>query len=388
MINLKYKYRMYPTPAQEQKLLGILGSCRFIWNHFLAGEQARYQIDQKFNFFNSNSAQLTKLKQELDWLRQSPATALQQTLRNLDAALKQSFKRNTNRRGFPNWKTKRNWSGGFPLAMIGKNAGQESGKFKIPNVGLVKTKYHRPIPSEFSTANVKYEAGQWYLVLTVKVKKHKKSSGSNSVGIDLNSLSYVTSDAEVIDIPRFLGESQAQIARLQRSLSRKTNGSVNRARAQLQLARAHIRIKRRRLDYFHKLAMMFVKTYDVICLEDLNVKGIQQFNGHIVKDNAMAGFRNMLEYKAELLGKEVVIVDRWYPSTKTCSCCGHVQDMKLSDRTYKCHNCGVELDRDFNSALNIHRAGTARIYACGDQSSTSAPVVDATQIVEAGSYVL
>lgn len=368
MQNLKYKYRLYPTPNQEKKMLQVVGCSRFVWNYFLAGEQQTYKETQKFNFLSKNSKELTGLKQTLPWLREAPSTSLQQTLVYLDRALKQSFKSNKNRRGFPKFKKKKNWQGSFSLAMIGlQHTDQEAGKFKCPNIGWIKTKYHREIPSDFSTAQVKWEGGGWYLVLTVQVKKReKKIDLNNSVGIDLNSLEYVTSDGEIIPIPRFLGDNQVKIRRLQQRLSRSMTGSNTRKRWQFKLAKAHYRVKCRRLDSFHKLSRYLVDNYDVICIEDLNVKGIQQFNGHITKDNMMSGFREMLEYKCKLYGKHLEVISRWEPSSQTCSSCGHQQKMPLTTRTYNCEQCGHEMSRDLNAALNIHRAGMARIQASGD----------------------
>jgi putative transposase len=362
-----------------------------VWNHFLALEIEQYKADKTFRFFNKNSKDLTELKKQEDtqWLKEIPSTAIQQSIRSLDLALRQSFKSQKNRKGFPKFKAKKHWQGGFPLAMVGKNANQENNTFQVPNVGKVKTKYHRAIPSEFTTCNIKYEAGKWYLVLTVKVKKQPKSSGKSSVGIDINSLEYVTSDGEIIPIPRFLGESQAQVKRIQRRLARKVKGSSNRKKWQLRLARQHYKIKCQRLDFFHKISKYLVDNYDVICLEDLNVKAIQRFNGHITKDNSFAGFRQMVEYKAELYGKDVVIVDRFYASTKTCSNCGNVQPIALSERTYKCNCCGIEISRDYNAAVNINRVGSARIYACGDWSTTTNSSESvATLVCEAGSHVV
>lgn len=367
MQNLKYKYRMYPTKSQEQKLIQVIGACRYVWNHFLALESDQYKSNKTFRFFNKNSKELTELKKQEGtiWLKDIPSTALQQAIKCQDLALRQSFKKNTNRKGFPKFKCKKNWTGSFSLTMISNNADQEAGTFKIPNIGKVKTKYHRAIPSEFKSCQIKWEGGQWYLVLTVKVKKQNKSSGKELVGVDLNSLEYVTSAGEIIKIPRFLGESQAQIKKLQRRLSRKIKGSCNRKKNQYLLMRLHYKIKCRRLDFFHKLSKYLIDNYDIICLEDLHVKGIQQFNGHIIKDNSFAGFRKMIEYKAELYGREIRIVDRFYASSQICSCCGHKQKIDLNTRIYKCSECGTELPRDFNAALNISRAGTARSYASG-----------------------
>lgn len=366
-MNLKYKYRMYPTKGQEQQLIQVIGACRYVWNHFLDCEKKQYQENKTFRFFVKNSKDLTELKKQEDtaWLKDISAVALQQSIKYLDLAINQSFKKNKNKKGFPKFKCRKNYLGSFTLVQTNNLADQEEGTFKVPNIGKVKTKYHRAIPSEFSTAQIKWEGGQWYLILTVKVKKQPKSSGKELVGVDLNSLEYVTSDGEIIPIPRFLGESQAQIKKLQRRLSRKIKGSCKYKKNQYLLMRLHYKIKCRRLDFFHKLSKYLIDNYDIICLEDLNVKGIQKFNGHITKDNSFAGFRQMIEYKAELYGREIRIVDRFYASSQICSCCGHKQKIDLNTRTYKCNECGTEISRDFNAALNISRAGTVRSYASG-----------------------
>lgn len=369
MQNLKYKYRLYPTSLQEQKLLQVVGCSRFVWNYFLAAEKETYNTTKKFNFLNKNSRELTSLKKTLPWLAEVPSTSLQQTLRNLERALKQSFKSSRTRCGFPKFKARKNFSGSFSLAMLSldRSVDAEKNKFKCPNVGWIKTKYHRAIPSDFSTAQIKWEGDEWYLVLTCKVKtaEQKNIDLSNSVGIDLNSLEYVTSDGEIMKIPRFLGENQTKIARLQRQLAKKMKSSNNRKRIQFKLMKAHYRVKCRRLDSFHKLSRYLVDSYDVICIEDLNVKGIQQFNGHIIKDNMMSGFRSMLQYKCELYGKHLEVISRWEPTSQICSSCGHKQKIALSERTYSCTHCGRVIDRDLNAALNIHRAGMARIQASG-----------------------
>jgi putative transposase len=377
MQNLKYKYRLYPTPQQKQKLTQVIGCTRFVWNYFLSGEKKTYDETKKFNFLNKNSKELTSLKKTLRWLSGAPSTSLQQTLIYLDRALKQSFKSSKTRRGFPKFKKKKNCSGGFSLTMLSlvRSVNQETSKFKCPNIGWIKTKYHRTIPSDFKTAQIKWEGDRWYLVLTVQIKKKKKCVDlDNSIGIDLNSLKYVTSDGEIIPIPRFLGDNQIKIRRLQQRLSKSKLGSSNRKKWQYKLMKAHYRVKMMRLDSFHKLSRYLVDTYDVICIEDLNVNGIQKFNGHITKDNMMGGFREMLEYKCELYGKHLEVISRWEPTSQTCSSCGQQQRIPLSTRTYSCNNCGHQLSRDLNAALNIHRAGMARIQASGDAIRPSSEV--------------
>jgi len=393
MQNLKYKYRLYPNAEQIRLLNQVVGNNRYVWNYFLDQEMQQYQNDNKFRFFNKNSQDLTSLKKATEWLNTSPSTSLQQTIRYLDVALRASFNKNAkaSRKGFPKFKKKRNFNGSFTLAMVNslRNCDFTNGKFKIPNIGWIKCKYHRALPSDFKTCQIKQEANQWFVVFTCAKQKLPTRTTSNSVGIDINSSEYVLSNGIRYIIPKFLRENQAKIKGLQRLLSRKKKGSHNYRKAQLKLAKVNHRVKCKRLDYFHKLSKKLVDDYDVISLEDLNVKSIQQWNGHVIKDNGFAMLRQFIEYKSELYGATTVIINRYYPSSKTCSNCGSIQDLKLSERIYDCKSCGEVIDRDLNAAINIVRAGTAQIHACGDPKYDQLVMIgQLLGIDEAGSHVL
>lgn len=392
MQNLKYKYRLYPTKEQIQLLNQVVGNNRYVWNYFLDQEMQQYQINNKFRFFNKNSADLTSLKKATVWLQSSPSTSLQQTIRYLDMALKASFKKNAKaKKGFPKFKKKRNFNGSFTLAMVNsqRNCDFDANKFKIPNIGWIKCRYHRELPSDFKTCQIKQEANNWFVVFTCTKSKIPARTTNKSVGIDLNSTEYVLSNGIRYVIPKFLRENQAKIKHLQQLLSRKKKGSNNYLKAQLTLTKVNHRVKLQRLDYFHKLSRQLVNDYDVISLEDLNVRSIQQWNGHITKDNGFAMLRQFIEYKSELYGGKTVITDRYYPSSKTCSNCGSIQDIELSNRTYDCSCCGSKLDRDLNAAININRAGTARLNACGDPRYDQLVMIgQLLGIDESGSHVL
>ena len=357
MQNLKYKYRLYPTEAQIAALQQVTGNCRFVWNHFLANESKAYEETKKFNFYNKNSADLTKLKKELPWLSHAPAVALQQALRNLDLSMKTYFKNKT-KRGFPRFKVKKNFQTSFSLTMVSIQRNVKEHAFYIPKVGDVRCVYHRAIPSDFASCQIKQEADKWFVVLTLEKEAQQIPKTGREVGIDLNSHSYVLSDGTEIPIPKFLRESQAKIKFLQKSLSRKKKGSMNRKQVQRRLARIHWTVKQQRLAFCHQLTTRLIREYDTICIEDLNVVGIQKFNGHIVKDNIFAMFRAQLEYKSALYSKRVVIIDRWFPSSKTCNSCGAIkEELSLNERIYECEHCGAVEDRDLNAARNILSVG-------------------------------
>ena len=369
---LKYKFRLYPTTSQITELNQVIGSNIYVWNYFLNQEQLQYQTNKTFKFYHTNSKDLTALKQATQWLQKPPSTSLQQTLRYLDQALKASFKKNAKaKKGFPKFKKRRNFDGSFSLAMVNskRNCNFDTNKFKVPNIGWINCTYHRELPSDIKSCQIKKESNQWFVVMTCSKPKLQPRTTTKSVGIDINSKEYILSDGIRYQIPKFLCENQAKIKRLQRKLSNKTKGSHNKLKAQLKLNNAHHTVKMKRLDYFHKLSKELVDNYDIISLEDLDVRKIQQWNGHIIKDNGFAMLRQFVEYKSELYGSKTVIINRYYPSSKTCSNCGSIQDIPLKIRTYNCCICNSIIDRDLNAAINIDRAGTAQINAGGNTKS-------------------
>ena len=187
MKHLRYNYRIYPTVEQQSMLNQIGGSCRYIWNYYLNKEMERYKLDNKFNFFNKNSKDLTSLKQNIEWLKIPPAIALQQTIRNLDQSLRQSFKNANSRKGFPTFKKKKFNSTSFNLTMISSNNFINDNIFKIPKIGEVKIKLHRKPPSDFKSCAVKQKAGKWYVSFVVKKECKQKQPISSAIGIDMNS---------------------------------------------------------------------------------------------------------------------------------------------------------------------------------------------------------
>lgn len=355
---LKYKFRLYPTRDQEQSLLKICGSQRYIWNHYLDKEQKRYALDKKFNFYHDNAVDLTKLKQTTTWLQEIPAVSLQQTLLNLDKALKQSFKKNNkdSAKGFPKFKKKRNFTGSFALTMVNSVRNLKDNKFYVTRKLGIDIIKHRELPSDFGSCVVKQEAGMWFVTFTCKKEKQQKKDITKTTGIDLNSKAYVTTDAEYL-IPKYLNENQVKIKYLQRSLARKVKGSKNKRKVQLKLAKISHTVANKRLDFFHKLSRTLVDSYDLITIEDLDVKGIQQKFGKVVADNGFAMFRHMITYKCELYGTTLVVADRYFPSSQKCSSCGGITKHPISQRTYTCSHCGFTLNRDLNAAINLDNIG-------------------------------
>lgn len=371
-MDLRYLYRIYPTKAQINHFYQEIGNQRFVWNYYLAKEQNQYSENKKFNFYNSNATDLTKLKKEFEFLAIGDSTALQQTLRSLDAALKRSFKKIS---GFPKFKILKALEGSFTLV---KSVGHDYNEthIKVPKVGNVKWKYHRELPTKPKTMTIIQDGNKWYVSLTTVVETQTSVEIENVVGIDFNSKDFVTSDGEAILVPKYLKRSKKLLARRQRQHAKCKKGSNNRRKRQLKVRNVYKKVKNQRKNFVHQTTAAIVKQYDLICIEDLNVKGMQKFNGSMIQDNGFAMMRSALQYKCIKNGKHLVVIGRFDPSSKACNNCGHIKGvLKLSDRTYDCTNCGYSLDRDLNAAFNIrdwgikkynNTVGTTGIQACGD----------------------
>lgn len=228
----------------------------------------------------------------------------------------------------------------------------------------------------------KNRAGQYFVSVLVETEQCYKQKTGKTVGVDLGIKTLATlSDGIAVENSHFLCENQAKLKRMQRHLSRKKLGSNRRNKCRLKVSRLHRDIANKRSWYMHNLTTMLVNNYDVICIEDLNTSGMLQNHklAGSVSDASFSMFRNQLEYKCRWYGKELIVIDRFYPSSKTCSRCGWKnKDLKLSDRTFVCKDCGLEIDRDLNAAINIQAVGVDA--AIRTQSSRAAGCVEASKM--------
>lgn len=209
-------------------------------------------------------------------------------------------------------------------------------------------------------------SGQFFISILVETEQYNKLKTGKTIGIDLGIKTLVTlSDNTIIDNPHYLRESQAKLKRMQQNLSRKKKGSKRRDKCRLKVARLHQKIANKRSWLIHNITTMLVNNYDIICIEDLNTSGMLKNNrlAKSISDASFSMFRSRLEYKCDWYGKEIVVIDRFYPSSKTCSSCGwKKEDLTLSDRIFVCENCGNKIDRDLNAAINIKRMGVDILY--------------------------
>lgn len=372
-----FKYKLTPNKEQEQQLVKWVGASRWIWNWCLDTNKNEYEKTKKFIFRYDLKLQIPNLKKEHEWLTQIPSQALQNRILDFDSALKRIWKQGN---GFPKYKLKHiEHHNTFRIDQTNKHIKPTKAQIQIPKMGWVKWKRHRPLEGKLKNITIKQENGHWWCICLCDIgdmPQLKEAFVDQLVGIDLGLKNFaITSDGEVFETPKLYRKRQKKIKRKQQILSRRNKGSKNREKARKALNKEHYNIKCQRQDFTHKASTVITKQYTFIAVEDLNIAGMQK-NKHLAKaisDQAWAMFVEQLSYKSKINGGNIVKIGRFKPSSKTCSSCGNIQPMPLYIRTYECL-CGLTLDRDINAAINIknwgrdeiNRAGTARIYACGD----------------------
>ena len=354
---IRQTFRIYPNKEQQQLLVQWIGQARFVWNKMLEKNIKSYEENKEFIFAYDMIKSLPDLKSEFDWLNQCPSQVLQQKCQDLGTALKVK-KYN---RGFPKFKSRARDTSGIRFPQGVKIQGN---RVNIPKMKTgIKVKLHQEILGKRGAATVyKNKADQWFISFVVEITDVEPIKEINSaVGIDLGLKEFlITSDGEVIKNPRFHRNSEKKIIKAQKQLSRKQKGSNNRKKSRLKLAKRHNKVKNQRKDFINKTASSIAKDYDLVLIEDLNVKGMVKNHklAKSINDVSWSMFVTALEWQCKKRGKHLHKVNRFYPSSKTCNSCGHKKaDLGLHERVYSCSNCGTEIDRDLNAALNIRDEG-------------------------------
>ena len=379
------KVALDPTPAQERLMLSHAGAARFAYNAGLAhvkaaleaGEKPEWSYFSLINWWNANKGTLAVDADGVPWWRENSKEAASSGLRALASALlnwskSRKGKRKGRRVGFPKFKGK---GREIPRFAYSTSRPSDGGLIKgdpkalwLPRIGRVHCLENvtaRVDGARVIRMTISRRAGRWYAALTVERDEPttKKAPKGGAVGIDLGVKTLATlSDGTIVPNPHSLAADEQRLKRAQKALSRKKMGSKRRAKARERVARIHARIANRRNDTLHKLTTRLAQTYSDISIEDLNIAGMVK-NHHLAKAISDASFyelRRQLEYKTAKTGAKLHFVDRWYPSSKTCSNCGSVKTkLSLTERTYKCEHCGLVIDRDLNAAINIMVAGSA-----------------------------
>jgi len=351
------KVRLNPNNKQKQLLEQSFGNCRFVWNWALNQINTSYKKTGKGRSSSDIKKQLPNLKKEHEWLKLTYSQCLQQVCINLGTAFSNFFEK---RARYPRFKSKH----GKQSIQYPQNVQIKESAVKLPKIGEVKAVIHRPIEGKVKTVTVsKNRCDQYYASILFEEGKEKPSPSTEgkAVGVDLGLNHYaITSDGSKFDNPRWIDKHEKNLKTKQCGLSRKQKGSNNRNKARKKVAKVHNKVTRCREDFLHKLSRRIVDENQVICVENLNVKGMMK-NHNLARAISQVGwgqFLTMLKYKAEQEGKMYIEVDRFFPSSKTCNVClSQVDSLPLDVRSWTCSNCGTEHDRDINAAINLREEG-------------------------------
>ena len=360
------KLRIYPNREQADFISRQLGCCRFVYNKCLAFRKDSYNNEH----VSISSAEAVKhivdLKKDNEWLKEVHSKVLQQSVRDMNQAYDNFFKLH---RGFPNFKSKHdfNQSCRFPKdAFIGVRGNRIDLIKSLKNI-LFRCSRKDEIylnRNQDKVRNItlrRTPCGFYYLSVLIDKPIRTMPEADAIVGIDLGVKDFViTSEGEVFENPHFKKSESRRLKRLQRAVSKKVEGSKNRAKARVRLAKKYQKITDRKQDYMHRVSDRLVSENQTIIMEDLNVKGMLRNHklAEAIAEVNLGEFRRMLEYKCAWYGRNLIYVSRWFPSSKTCHCCGYIKkDLTLADREWTCPACGEHHDRDVNAALNIKAEG-------------------------------
>jgi putative transposase len=363
-----FKYRFYPTDEQAAELSRTFGCVRLVYNKALEERTRAWYSEQRRVSYVQSSAALTEWKktEEFAFLTEVSSVPLQQTLRHLQTAFGNFFAK---RAKYPRYKSRKKSSASAEYT-------RSAFKWRDGQLTLAKMaepldiRWSRPLPetSEPTTVTVSRDsAGRWFVSILCDDRITPAPATGNTVGIDAGITSLMTlSTGEKITNPRHERRDRVRLAKAQRHLSRKAKGSANREKARERIAKVHARIADRRRDFLHKLTTRLVRENQTVVIEDLTVRNLVKNHSlaRAISDAAWRDMRTMLEYKCAWYGRELVVIDRWFPSSKLCGNCGMIAArMPLNVREWTC-DCGTTHDRDINAARNIKAAGLA-VSACG-----------------------
>lgn len=362
-IKRAFRFRFYPTPEQEQILARTFGCARFAYNHMLRLRTDAWFKEQERVGYHETSAALTALKKEPEfaWLNEVSSVPVQQSLRHLQTAFANFFAK---RSGYPAFKRK----DGPQSAEYTTSAFKWDGKaLKLAKMDApLAIRWSRTLPkaAKVTTVTVSRDtAGRFFVSMLCDDSVESRPEAPGKVGIDLGLTHFaILSTGEKIAAPNTFRKNEAKLAQLQRRLAKKQKGSARRTKAKRKVARLHAKVADARRDFLHKLSTRLINENQVIAIESLAVSNMQKNSclAKSISDASWSEFVRQLEYKAQWYGRTLIGIDRWYPSSKRCSDCGHtVPKLPLSVREWTCPECGAIHDRDINAARNVLAAGLA-----------------------------
>ena len=363
-MNKTFKFRLYPNIEQQTLINKTFGCVKFIYNKMLEDRIAYYN---EFKSILNNTP--TQYKQEFEWLKEVDSLALANAQQNLNKAYSNFFR--NKKIGFPKFKSKKHSKDSYTTNnQKGTISIIDNNHVKIPKVGVIKFKQHRTVPKDYviKSATISKSKTNKYYISILTEYEYKipdiKLDKNCSIGLDYSSPSfYVDSQGNKADYPKFYRNSEIKLIKEQQKLSNMKFGSNNYLKQKLKVAKVHEKIPNQRKDWLHKLSTKLSNQFDYICIEDLNMKNMSQsLNlGKSTMDNGFGMFKEMLSYKLLVRGKQLVKINKWFPSSKMCNHCGTINNnLTLSDRTWVCE-CGNIVDRDTNAALNIKQVGLSLV---------------------------
>lgn len=366
-----FKFRIYPNQTQKDMIDKTCGCSRFVFNYFLDSWNKEYEKTQKGLTYVKCATELTKLKKEEKYafLKEVDSIALQSSLKNLEMAFKRFFKQQNRK---PRFKSRKNPVQSYTTKMVNNNIEILDNKIKLPKLGKIKFKKSREVVGRIMSATISKTSTEKYFVsILCEVEMYALPKTNQTIGLDLGLNHFViTSNGEKINNPRYLENNLKKLKKLSKQLSRKREVAMkakidlanakNYQKQKKKLAKLYEKIRNQRMDFLHKLSTKLVLENDIICIEDLNVKGLMK-NHKLARAIASVGwseFVRMLEYKAKFYGRKIVKVDRFYPSSQICSNCGKNTGKKpLNIREFTCEYCGCVHDRNINASKNILNKG-------------------------------
>ncbi|WP_233881195.1 IS200/IS605 family element RNA-guided endonuclease TnpB [Virgibacillus halodenitrificans] len=369
LVNKAYKFRIYPTKEQEILIAKTIGCSRFVFNRFLGQWNDTYKETGKGLTYNSCSSELTKLKSELVWLKEVDSIALQSSLKNLADSHTRFFKKQNKA---PRFKSKKNNVQSYTTKETNNNIAIVDNSIKLPKLGLVRFAKSREVHGRILNATVRRNpSGKYFVSILAETEVQPLEKTESSIGIDLGITDFaILSDGRRINNNKFTIKIEKKLKREQRKLSRralnaKNNGinlfnAKNYQKQKRKVARLHERVMNQRNDFLNKLSTEIIKNHDIVCIEDLNTKGMLRNHklAKSISDVSWSAFVSKLEYKANWYGKTIVKINRWFPSSQVCSNCGHQDGKKSFEiRDWTCSVCHKHHDRDINASKNILAEG-------------------------------
>jgi len=371
MILKAFKFRIEPSKQQQVLINKTLGCTRFLYNQMLDEKQLKYKSKD-----DSKPKTEKEYKVEFNWLKEVDSIALQQSRIDLKTAYDNFFRKLKS--GQPTnikFKSKHNPKNSYRTMNISNSIRVEENRIRLPKLGFVKFRKSREVSGKIKSVTVsKNILGRYYISVLCEVEIQKLPVSNNEIGIDLGLKEFcITSNNEFVSNPRYLRSSELKLKKAQRKLSLRKKGSNRRFKQHKKVFKLHEKIRNQRLDFLHKLSTKLINENQVICLEDLQVKNMVKNHklAKSISDVSWSKFVELLKYKSDWYGRELVQIDKFFPSSKTCSNCGNIKkDLTLKDREYNCSSCGLSIDRDYNAALNILREGLRILSGRDDRDSS------------------